>query len=214
MKNTTPSLLFVAMLLLVSVTQAAQIQCPNLEGIYSIDLQKVKKSLVHPDEVQAETCQYRSDASTALNPSMKAWINSPDADKTAAKTYSYVFKKSANNNCEYFILNSAKLMTMATVKKQFSSGGSFENSWWSGLDLNDYKQVAAKIFAINPEGHVEREATVQYGGIYAELDIRDLIEQKNNGDILAYRKNKSAGVIYVVPMIFHKESACLFKKLQ
>lgn len=196
----------------------SSVTCPNLEGSYRLSLDQIQKNPVRRDELTPESCQYTNDASTSLFPGMKEWVNKSEQSKldrkNGKKVYSYLVKKASQNNCEYFVLNSDHLYDFSLLRSAILSKKTLPNLSWYGLDLKDYVKMDAKTFAINPENKVEKEATVRYGGIYAELEDQDFIQQQSNGNLLTHFKHKSSGVVYVVPMIFTYKSACLLKKIQ
>lgn len=192
--------------------------CLNLEGSYRLSLDQIKKNPIKLEELTPESCQYTNDASTSLFPGMKEWINKSEQSKqdrkSGKKVYSYLVKKDSKNNCEYFVLNSDQLYDISLVRSTILSKKTLPHLSWFGLDLRDYIEMDAKTFAINPENKVEKEATVRYGGVYAELEDQDFIQQQSNGNLLTNFKHKSSGVVYVVPMMFTHKSACLLKKIQ
>lgn len=192
--------------------------CLELEGLYALDIKEIKKTKasepIQADQLTPGSCQFKTEAATPLNPSLKRQSKLPDAVPVVVQNYSYVFKKKSNSNCEYYVVTSSQLMNLNFVKYQFLSGKDLADSASADLDLNFYFKTSEKSFATNPAGDIQKSDAISPGKIYYERDFNDFIEQQPNGNLFVYKKTKLSAVIYALPVFVTKESACLFKKLQ
>ncbi len=204
---------------LILASGALRAACPNLEGVYEVNLQGARlTSRINESAVAPGTCLYKGRKENAYeidaNP-FRVWVNydgwyvsnkNPEDVRPGTQRLALISK--GESNCVYSNVVLGNL-SLAQAKEQLRAGTFAGNR--PSFSLEQHRATSANTYELNPEGRSVRTRD-------EDSDVtkmrQELLRVLPDGSIFTRDIERSHGRVHFAFFRHDNEVACLFRRVE